>query len=168
MKKILTLFVLLLMVSGCGYRPSAKFASSVVGESISTNVIISREDPRNSVIIKDAISAAILERFKSKIAPKGSATTHLDVVLEGYTLTPQQYDKYGYVVLERATVRLLITRVRGDEKKTYKTYGVHDFTVEPNSIVTDDLRFSAIREGAAKAIDSFIAKVSAEGVLKGK
>lgn len=168
MKRVVALLISSIFIVGCGYKPSSHYAKSVVGESVSTTVVISNEDPRNSVIIKDSIDEAILERFKSRVTTKDKASTHLKVTLVGYSLTPQQYDQNGYVILERTTVNLKIVRTTGDEVKSYSTHGVHDFSIQPNGIVTDELKFTAIKEGAAKAIDSFIARISAEGVIKGR
>ena len=54
----------LILFAGCGYQPSSYYAKSVVGESVSTEVVISMEDPQNTVIIKDAVDMAVITKFR--------------------------------------------------------------------------------------------------------
>jgi hypothetical protein len=162
---VLSVF-LVVGLSGCGYKPSSKFSRSVTGEKISTSVYISLVDPENTVLIKDAVDAAIVSVFHNSLVDRKYADTHLDIKMSSPIYTPIQYNNDGYVVGYRASVTLNITRETGDEKKTYSSYGTYDFSVEPNAIITDQERFNAIKYSATKAIDSFIAKISAEGSLK--
>jgi hypothetical protein len=157
---------LIVGLSGCGYKPSSKFSRNVTGEKISTSVYISLVDPENTVLIKDAVDAAIVSVFHNSLVDRKYADTHLDIKMSSPIYTPIQYNNDGYVVGYRASVTLNITRETGDEKKTYSSYGTYDFSVEPNAIITDQERFNAIKYSATKAIDSFIAKISAEGSLK--
>ena len=137
-----------------------------MGEKISTNVYISLVDPENTVFIKDALDAAVISIFHDSLVEKKYADTHLDISMSSPVYTPIQYNSDGYVIGYRARVILTITRQTAQENKTYSSYGTYDFSVEPNAIITDQERFNAIKYSAAKAIDSFIAKVSAEGTLK--
>jgi ribosomal protein L21 len=283
----ITVAMLLALVgmSGCnGYQPSSKYAKTVVGETVSTEIKISMEDPENTVIIKDAVEEAVIMRFKAALRPKGKADTDLLIKLKNVKFVPLQYNKDGYVVTYRAIVSLGITRTttsqdnrplnylvklmfeegpellynpndmvrlssgvskpakditikdtingkqvyvveqviytekftfeEGDyitfkqnelvmlddgikksaqdvkagdmingrkietveqeeidvttatQTSTYNVSGYYDFGIEPQAIISDQARFEAIRAGAAKAIDSFIAQVSAEGSLK--
>ena len=45
----------------------------------------------------------------------------------------------------------------------YRTKGTYDFDIEPNAIISDQVRFEAIRQGAQKALDAFVAQVAAQG-----
>jgi hypothetical protein len=56
-----------------------------------------------------------------------------------------------------------IERLKDEKKELYSTRGVYDFAIEPNAIISDQARFEAIRQGAQKGIDSFIAQVAAQG-----
>ena len=162
MKKILLILVALLFVS-CGYKPSAKFARNVVGDKVSTSVIISSRDPENSVIVKDSVDLAIIEVFHASLVDKKKAQTHLELKINNPSYIPIQYDKNGYIVAYRTTVILDITRYKNGTIKKYQTKGTYDFTITPNSVITDQERFQAIKEGAKKAIKSFLAKISVEG-----
>lgn len=153
----------LLVLGGCGYAPAAYYAKNVLGESVSTEVVISMEDPQNTVIIKDAVDTAVITKFRTKLAPKESAETHLRISVRSVTFTPLRYDINGYVVTYRATVTMAIERTHEEKKKSYALRGTYDFAIEPNAIITDQARFQAISQGAAKGIDAFVAQVAAQG-----
>ena len=67
--KLLALFMMLFFVA-CGYKPSSKYARTVVGERISTSITISSQDPENTVVIKDAVDAAVIEIFRASVVEK--------------------------------------------------------------------------------------------------
>ena len=161
--KSLVLAISLIELSGCGYKPSAKYARAVVGDKISTSVYISKEDPENSVLVKDAVDKAIIEIFHSSLVDKRYSDTHLSFRITNPAYTPVEYDSNGFIVSYRATIKLLIVRETDNLKKNYSTSGTYDFTVDPNSVLSDQQRFNAIKFSAIKAISAFLAKVSAEG-----
>ena len=165
--KLLTLLLvssLLLHLSGCGYKPSAKFARGIVGEKISTTVIISSEDPENTVLVKDAVDKAILTVFHASLSDKEHADTNLVLSIGTPAYSPIEYNDNGFIISYRATIGLSIMRETKDIKKKYTARGTYDFSVVPNAVLTDQERFDAIKFSSLKAITSFIAQVSAEGV----
>jgi len=163
MKKLLASFLVLLFVVGCGYTPASKQARKVVGTRLFVEVTVSLEDPENAVLIKDATRKAVVTRFHSSLVPREQALTRLRVELSSITFSALQYDSNGYVVVYRANVVLHVVRKSNGEEKSYIAKGNHDFTIEPNAVITDSQRFDAIRSGSLKALDSFIAQVGAEG-----
>jgi hypothetical protein len=154
----------LLLFGGCGYQSASHYAKKVVGESVSTEVVISMEDPQNTVIIKDAVDSAVITKFRSSLESKNSAKTHLKISISGVSFRPLRYDNNGYVVTYRTAVSMRILRSGEEKSGTYAVRGVHDFEIEPNAIISDQSRFEAIRLGAQKGIDAFIAQVAAQGV----
>jgi len=164
--KLFLVFTLFVALSGCGYRPSAKYARNVIGEKISTSVIISETDPENSVIIKDAVDKAIIEVFHASLVNKKYADTHLSLSISEPSYIPLQYNSDGFIISYRATIALHITRETKDIKKNYRTTGTYDFAVVPNAVLTDQERFDAIKYSSIKAISAFVARVSAEGSYK--
>lgn len=161
--KSLLLIGLIVSISACGYKPSAKYVRMVTGEKISTNVIISSQDPENTVLIKDAVDSAIIEVFHSSIVDRKNSDSHLTLSIPEPLYTPIQYNQSGFVVAYRATIVLNIARETKNSKKKYVTKGTYDFAVVPNAVFTDKERFDAIKYSARKAINAFIAKISAEG-----
>ena len=162
-------FSFFILLSGCGYKPSSHYAKNVMGEKVSTQVLISLEDPENTVLIKDAIDSAVIMRFRSSLTDRASAVTHLQIMLQSVSLDePLQYNEKGLVTSYRTKVTLQILRTTDGFAKTYHVTGVYDFAIEPNAIISDQARFEAIRYSAEKAMDSFIAQVAAEGTHKGE
>lgn len=163
--KTLILVLAIFSMSACGYKPSSKFARSVLGDKISTSIVISAEDPENTVIIKDAVDEAIVEVFHAALTDRASSDTHLNLVIRSSAYSPIQYNIDGYVVSYRMHVVLNITRYKSGLSKNYLVSGTYDFAIAPNAVVTDQERFNAIKLSSQKAIESFIAQVSAEGAI---
>jgi len=163
MQKVLASFLVLLFVVGCGYMPASKQARKVVGTRLFVEVTVSLEDPENAVLIKDATRKAVVTRFHASLVPREQALTRLRVELTSISFSALQYDSNGYVIVYRANVILNVVRKKNGKQKSYIAKGNHDFTIEPNAIITDAQRFDSIRSGSLKALDSFIAQVGAEG-----
>jgi len=166
--QLFLLGIVLFEFSGCGYRPSSQYSKKVTGQKISTNVVISAQDPENTVLIKDAVDRAIITIFHASLVDKKVADTHLIFHISKPSYAPIQYNKDGYVIAYRATIVLVITRETKGLKKRYTAKGTYDFAIAPNAVITDQYRFDAIRFSAQKAIGSFIAQVSAEGSRVGE
>ncbi|WP_457748417.1 LPS assembly lipoprotein LptE [Sulfurimonas sp.] len=161
--KIFILLIVLISINACGYKPSSKYARSVIGEKIYTHVTISAQDPQNTVLIKDAVDSAIVEIFHASLTDKTDADTHLSFSLKPPRYTAIQYNTDGYIIAYRATIILKITRQTKNLQKHYTAKGTYDFSVVPNAVITDQERFDAIKFSAIKAISSFVAQISAEG-----
>jgi len=162
-QKSAVIILVTLLLSACGYRPGAKFSRSVVGEKISTSVIISAQDPQNTVIIKDAVDSAVIESFHASLVSRAESQSHLELSISEPTYTPVQYDENGYIVGYRTNIALNIVRYHNGLSKKYFARGTYDFTIAANAVITDLQRFEAIKSSSAKAIKAFIAQVSAEG-----
>ena len=161
--KFLAPLIVLLIMGGCGYSPVSHYAQNIVGESVSTEVVISMEDPQNTVIIKDAVDAAVITKFRASLVAHSVSKTHLKFVITSVGMTPLRYDVNGYVITYRTTVTMRIERTSEDAHANYSVLGMYDFDIEPNSIISDQARFEAIRQGAQKGIDVFVAQIAVQG-----
>ncbi len=171
MKKtaLFTLFLpILLLFTACGYQPSSKEAKKVLGETVSTEIIISMEDPENTVVLKDALDEAVIRRFQTNLRHRKEAATHLQIELQSVVFSALQYDSNGYIISYRTTINLAVDRIKENFTKRYNAVGYYDFTINPNAIITDQQRFEAIEKSATKALDSFVAQVAAEGTRQAK
>ncbi len=159
---VLSLFVF----SGCGYRPSSYYTKQVLGDKIYAKVLIDINDPENSVLIKDAVNEAIVNRFKSKIAKKKEfSNTDLIVKFKSKSFIPIAYDKDGYVIAYKAKVSLNISyRDKFGKKGNMNVKGSYDFPIEANSVISDTKRFEAIKFASYKALSEFISKMSVKGM----
>ncbi len=168
MKRLFLVFLMVAFLSGCGYKPASYYAKHALGNKIYAEVSISRQDPRNSVLIKDAVNEAIVSRFSGKLVAKEQADSVLHVKIDGIGFSPTVYDKYGYVVAYKATVILAID-YEDEAKKVQKltASGEYDFSIESNSVVSDNNRFDAIRYASEDALDEFVSKIAIKGLRNG-
>lgn len=156
------------MLIGCGYKPVTYYAKSALGTKIYAEVTISRQDPQNSVFVKDSVNEAIVSRFGGKLVPKEEAESLLHVSIASIAFVPTIYDQYGYVIGYKAYVTLNSTYQKGTEKvKKIQTTGEYDFAIEFNSVVSDTKRLEAIRYAANDALDEFISKIAIKGLYDG-
>ena len=155
--------LLFALLSGCGYRPSSYETKKVLGETVSTEVVISMTDPENTVVLKDALDEAVIRRFQTNLRHHNNAQTHLKIDLKGVGFSALQFDANGYITSYRTTVNLSVIRETKGLSKRYSAVGNYDFSISPNAIITDQQRFEAIEKSATKALDSFVAQVAAEG-----
>jgi len=161
--KIVILFFVMFGILACGYKPSAKYSRNVVGDKISTEVVISAHDPENSVIVKDSVDSAIIKVFHSSLTSRALSKTHLVINISKPIYSPIQYNSDGYIIAYRTSIILKIVRYHNGLTKQYTAKGTYDFSIQPNAIISDQDRFEAIKFSAEKAIKSFLAQVSAEG-----
>lgn len=162
-----SLFTLItvLLLSGCGYKPSSHFTPQTIGEKVYTEVVVSLSDPENAVLIKDALNRALYSRLKSLATTKEEADSTIKVSYDSMKFRPLQYDKNGYVVYYQANIRLKFELIRGDSKEERLIVGRYEFPIRPSAIISNDLRFKAIERGSIRALDQFIAYISSKGVV---
>ena len=166
MLKVLKLAFLIFLISGCGYRPVSHYTKSVTGQSVYISTQTFKQDPENSVLIRDALSEALQIRMGIRPVREKNAETSLRLELDKLTFVPLQYDENGYVVYYRANISMDV--VASASPKPFKIIGHFDFSVEPNAIITDTLRFEAIEKASLKAVDSLISKLAVRGLLGAK
>jgi hypothetical protein len=165
MKKVVGFALLVLLFSSCGYKPTAIYTKNVLGDKIYADVEISLQDPENSILIKDAINEAIINKFHSKLVSKNEASSKLDIKLSSVKFQPIDYDSNGYVIAYKTLVKLKTTYSdKSSKKSTISTTGDYDFNIQSLSVISDSKRFNAIKEASQKAIDAFISKISIRGV----
>lgn len=164
--KFVYLLIASFLIFGCGYRPSSYYTKRVLGENIHVDAKISRKDPRNSVLIKDAVNEAIVGRFDAKLSSKKDADTNLVVSIGSVSFSPTVYDKDGYVIAYKTKVTLKSSFKTADGKtQKFSTVGEYDFPIEANSVISDTKRFDAIKNASGDAINEIISKVSIMGIM---
>jgi len=157
---------LIFLISGCGYRPVSHYARNVTGQSVYISTQTFKQDPENSVLIKDALSEALQIRMGIRPVREDNAKTSLRLELDKLTFLPLQFDRNGYVVFYRTNISMNV--LSSKEKEPFEVIGHFDFPVEPNAIITDSLRFEAIQKASLKAIDSLISQLAVRGLLGAK
>ncbi|MGC9350798.1 MAG: LPS assembly lipoprotein LptE, partial [Sulfurovum sp.] len=161
------ILIIALLLSGCGYKPSSHMIKNSFSENVSVEVIVDRAEPENAPYLKDEMNRMVYTRFKGRVVPKSMAQNHLRITYEGSTLTPLSYEE-GYVTRYQVnlTVKFDMVTKQGKESKTIQTIDEADF--HESSLDASTLRIEAIRRGLAKAMDEFLAYVSAKGTLSAK
>jgi len=159
-RKVILPLLLLFLTAGCGYKSSRSYVKNLFGDRVYTEVKVYLRDPQNSVLIKDAINKAVIEKFGSRLVAKEIADTKIYATLKELYFIPLEYNSQGYIVYYRTKVIMGFRVQQGLRNRFLTTEGIYDFQVEPNSVITDTLRFIAIKEAANKALDRFISKVS--------
>jgi hypothetical protein len=153
MRVALVIFIIFTL-SSCGYKPTSIYTKEVLGEKIYTEVMISLEDPENSVLIKDAVNEAVVSQLRSKIVSEDEADSKFYITLKSVSFVPIQYDKNGYVIAYKTFVDIDTKYVDKDNKtRNIVTKGDYDFPIESSSLISDTKRFEAIKFASQKALD---------------
>ena len=151
-----------LLLTACGYKPSSQLIKNIFTESVYVEVIVDRVEPENATFVKDEINRLIYTRFKGRVVPKAQAKSHIRAQYAGSTFIPLTFEG-GYVTRYRANIRVyfdMITK-KGKASKYISTNFESD--IQASSFYSSTLRTEAIRRGLEKALDEFLAYVSASG-----
>jgi hypothetical protein len=70
------------------------------------------------------------------------------------------------VVYYQAVITLRFEFTKGKIQENRLIVGRYQFPIRPSAIISNDLRFKAIEQGSIKALDQFIAYISAKGLLE--
>lgn len=169
MKHSLLFLLVVFVFTACGYKPSSQYAKKQLEGSVYVNLIINLEDPRNAVIIKDAMHELIIHRLDSKLVfDKTKADTIVNVKLNSVSLQELQDDEKGYANLYRAVVSILVSYEKDGKKKSFTVRGDNEFSINSGATVTDTKRFEAIRAASSKAIEEIISKLAVQSFDKKK
>jgi len=156
---------MVLLLSACGYKPSSQMTKNIFADTVYVEVLVDRVEPENAPFLKDEMNRLVYTRFKGRVVPKEQAQSQIRLSYAGSTFIPLAYAN-GYVTRYRANIRVdfdMITK-EGRVQKTISSIVESD--IQASSLTTSALRIEAIRLGLEKALDEFLAYVSAKGMLK--
>ncbi len=156
---------IVLLVSACGYKPSSHMIQHVFSDTVYVEVNVDRAEPENAPYVKDEMNRLVYTRFKGRIVSKEEAQSKIRLSYAGSNFIPLSYEN-GYVTRYRAVIRVKFDMVtkEGREEKTISSIVESD--IQESSLTSSALRIEAIRIGLGKALDEFLAYVSAKGMLK--
>ncbi|MEA1915706.1 MAG: LPS assembly lipoprotein LptE [Campylobacterota bacterium] len=159
--------VLLLIVTGCGYKPASWYAKQAIHGDVFVDVTIDVVDPRNTVLIKDAMNEIVVSKFGSKLtAIKKDADTVINLKLGKVSLSEIQYDQVGYVRLYRIVVPVDVQYTNKKKAGKFTVRGDYDFSIGDDTVISDAKRFEAIRQAASNAMDEVISKLAIQSYKK--
>lgn len=161
-----SLFILIaLLLVSCGYKPSSHVIKKVFSDSIYVEVMVDRVEPENAAFVKDEMNRLIYTRFKGRVTSKEKADSQIRITYAGSSFVPLAYED-GYVTRYRAVIRTRFDMITKDEKFSKSIRSIVEADIQASSLTSTTLRIEAIRAGLAKALDEFLAYVSAKGMIK--
>lgn len=167
LSQLLFFLSLVFIITGCGYKPSSQYAKEQIKGKVFVNLIIDLEDPRNAVLIKDAMNEIIVHRLDSKIVyDRKLADTVMDVKLKSVSMNVLQDDDQGYNKLYNAVVKVYVKYNNGVKQESFDVTGDYDFSIDAGTTITDSRRFEAIRSAASEAIEEVISRIAVNSLKK--
>ncbi len=159
--------ITLVMITACGYKPSSHVIKNIFSDTVYVEVVVDRVEPENAPYVKDELNRIVYTRFKGRVVPKAQAESQIRITYRGSTFTPLAYVD-GYVTRYRANIRVRFDMVTKQGKLTKNISSIFESDIQASSLYSSALRTDAIRKGLTKALDEFLAYVSAKGMLNGK
>ena len=147
--------------TACGYRPSATYAKQEMRGNVFVRLNVSLEDPRNTVLVKDAVTKILIQKLGSNMVDnEKEADVIMDLAINSVTMDVLSYSG-GFNELYRATVVIGIKYFRKDTNKikNFTVDGEHDFAIEGSSI-NDSYRFEAITKASDRAVTEILSKMA--------
>ena len=165
MKKITIILGAIFMLTACGYKPSSHAIKNIFSDSVYVEVKVDRVEPENAPFVRDELNRMIYTRFKGHVTTKELAQSQIIADYRGSSFYPLAYED-GYVVRYRANIRVNFAMVTKDGKLNKRISSQVESDIQASSITSSVLRTEAIRKGLEKALDQFLAYVTAAGMLK--
>jgi len=164
---LFTLIIGVLMISGCGYKPAARYGRDLLPDPVYVDVRLSGVEPQNGVYLKDEILRLLMSRFHERIAPD-ETTAVSRIIVPSYTIdySPLTYDSNGYVTRYRVTTEITFRLITPKETLDKKITSTEDVSIQPGSLTSSAAREYAIRVAIRKAMDQFLAYVAQKGYGK--
>jgi len=166
--KILKLSIFLILIAAlfnaCGYRPSAYYAKKELGKDLFIRLDISPEDPKNSVLVKDAVTKILIQRVGSTIVDSElEADIIMDLKIDSVSFSTLQYDPDGWNKLYKARVVINVKYLNKSTSriKNFSVDGEHDFEIDVGSSINDAQRFEAISKASDMAVTDLLSRIAA-------
>ena len=175
MRYFLALFIAI-FICGCGYKPVSKISQDLIGDRVYVDVVISKEEPKNSVWIKDAVKEGMVARLNKNLSSKESADTSIIISVKDLNYEAIIYDEFGYITSYKAHLILNYkTKFKDGSVVDIPATGEYDFSVArrqkdvrfADSILSDTQKYEAIKEASKEAFDEYIASLAVKGYRNG-
>jgi len=162
LKYLFSFFLSIALFIGCGYKPSSYYAKDAISGDVYVDLVVDIDNVQNSVYVKDAMNEMVLNQFKASLTnDKELADTIVVVSLSSVSHTAMSTDEYGYAKSYRTTVVVSVTyNKRNEEKKTLTVTDYYDYSVDTDSIITDQKKQTAVKIAAAKALSNLFSKIA--------
>ena len=168
MKSFIYLFLVIVLFVGCGYKPSSHYAKTEIVGKVYVDLIVDIDNAQNSVYVKDAMNEMILNQFDSLLTnDKKLADTYVSVSLSSVSHKSISSDTDGYAKSYRTTVNIKMTYKQKDKKlKTVNVSDYYDYTVDSDSVITDQKKKVAVKIASTKALSNIFSKIAIQSMKK--
>ncbi|MFW3411577.1 LPS assembly lipoprotein LptE [Aliarcobacter butzleri] len=166
-KVLLTIFSVSLafLFVACGYKPSTYYAKKEMEGNVYVKLDVSLVDPRNSVLVKDAVTKILIQKLDSNLVDKEKdADVVMNLGISSVDLSALQYDARGYNKLYKAQVFIRVDYYRKDNgiKKSFTVDGEYDFAVDIGGTITDANRYDAITKASDQAVSEVVSRIAVQ------
>lgn len=166
-KVLLTIFSVSLafLFVACGYKPSTYYAKKEMEGNVYVKLDVSLVDPRNSVLVKDAVTKILIQKLNSNLVDKEKdADVVMNLGISSVNLSALQYDAKGYNKLYKAEVFIKVDYYRKENgiKKSFTIDGEYDFAVDIGGTITDANRYDAITKAADQAVSEVVSRIAVQ------
>ncbi|MCG3715670.1 LPS assembly lipoprotein LptE [Aliarcobacter butzleri] len=166
-KVLLTIFSVSLafLFVACGYKPSTYYAKKEMEGNVYVKLDVSLVDPRNSVLVKDAVTKILIQKLDSNLVDKEKdADVVMNLGISSVNLSALQYDAKGYNKLYKAQVFIRVDYYRKENgiKKSFTVDGEYDFAVDIGGTITDANRYDAITKASDQAVSEIVSRIAVQ------
>lgn len=166
LSRLLFLFSFIFMLIGCGYKPATYYTKQEIDGTVFVNLIVNLEDPRNTVLVKDAMNEILVHRLGTKLIDNPTkADTIINLKLMSVKTRQVQKDAQGYSKVYNATVTINVDYKNATKSGKFQVTGENDFSID-SATVTDTDRFQAIESAASKALEEVVSKFAINSFKK--
>ena len=152
LKYIIILFYLI----SCSYTPIAKYKQNIIKNKIYTEIDISISEPKNSVLLKDALNDIMFRYFNNSTLEQNSTFNFIKVTYKSINFRPTSYDKNGYTLSYRAEIELNFKSTINNDKIEKDINGNYDFFISSDQLLSNDIKYKAIKYSSEDALNKFI------------
>ena len=166
MKSFLYLFLTVFLFIGCGYKPSSTYAKTAIEGNVYVDLKIDIDNSQNSVLVKDAMNEMVLNEFNASLTNnKKDADTFVLVELSSVSHSSISTGDDGYAKSYRTTVSIKMSYNKlNEEIKTVSVSDYYDYTVDSDSIVTDQKKKVAVKIASTKALSNIFSKIAIQSM----
>lgn len=147
----------------CGYKPSSYYAKQEMEGNIFVKLNVSLGDPKNSVLVKDAVTKILMQKLDSRLVNnEKNADVIMNLGISSIGISTLQYDREGYNKLYKATVYIKVDYFRKDTevKKSFTVDGEYDFSVDDGTTISETKRYDAITNASNKAVEELLSRIA--------
>lgn len=161
LKSFILVVLISLLFSACGYKPASTYAKKEIKGKVFVNLNVNIEDPKNSVLIKDAMVELLTQKLGNKLVDKKElADTIVNVKLNSVGFGVLQYDENGYIKVYKATASINVGYKNSELSRNFNVSGTNEFSIDDGGTISDSKRFEAIKAASNKALNEVISKIA--------